>query len=97
MVWRWSFRRDHASSGVDFVFIDCVKTEYSSYLEALLPKCELGAVIVCDNLLWKGQVAEGAHDPNTEALREFNRLITTDARLMILHSPSLSRRKASGQ
>ena len=66
----------------DFVFIDCVKTEYEDYLDALLPKLERGAVIVCDNLLWKGRVAAGDHDAPTDALRAFNRRITTDPRLI---------------
>ena len=30
----------------DFIFIDCVKTEYEKYLDGLLPKLERGAVIV---------------------------------------------------
>lgn len=66
----------------DFVFIDCVKTEYGAYLDGLLPKMQPGAVIVCDNLLWKGQVAEGVHDAATDALREFNRRLATDPRLL---------------
>lgn len=66
----------------DFVFIDCVKTEYEAYLDALLPKLERGALIVCDNLLWKGRVAAGEHDGPTDALREFNQRITTDPRLL---------------
>ena len=66
----------------DFVFIDCVKTEYEAYLDQLLPKLASGAMIVCDNLLWKGKVAEGTHDPSTDALREFDRRITTDERLV---------------
>ena len=66
----------------DFVFIDCVKTEYEQYLDALLPKLERGGVIVCDNLLWKGQVAAGEHDAATDALRAFNLRITTDPRLI---------------
>jgi predicted O-methyltransferase YrrM len=66
----------------DFVFIDCVKSEYEQYLDALLPKLESGAMIVCDNLLWKGQVADGGDDKSTNALREFNRRITTDVRLL---------------
>ncbi len=66
----------------DFVFIDCVKTEYEAYLDQLLPTLGPGAMIVCDNLLWKGKVAEGAHDPSTDALREFDRRITTDKRLV---------------
>ncbi|HEX7829152.1 MAG TPA: O-methyltransferase [Thermoanaerobaculia bacterium] len=66
----------------DFVFIDCVKTEYEDYLDALLPKLERGAVIVCDNLLWKGRVAAGEHDAPTDALRAFNQRIATDERLV---------------
>jgi caffeoyl-CoA O-methyltransferase len=66
----------------DFAFIDCVKTEYEDYLDALLPKLEAGAVIVCDNLLWKGRVAAGDHDAATDALRAFNKRIATDERLI---------------
>lgn len=66
----------------DFVFIDCVKTEYEDYLDALLPKLERGAVIVCDNLLWKGRVAAGEHDAATDALRAFNHRIATDSHLI---------------
>ena len=66
----------------DFVFIDCVKTEYEDYLDALLPKLESGAVIVCDNLLWKGWVAAGEHDAATDALRAFNKRLMTDERLL---------------
>ena len=65
----------------DFVFIDCVKTEYQQYLDLLLPKLELGALVVCDNLLWKGQVAAGHHDAPTDALRAFNNRIVSDPRL----------------
>lgn len=65
----------------DFVFIDCVKTEYEQYLDQLLPKLTPGAMIVCDNLLWGGKVAEQVHDASTDALRAFNTRITTDPRL----------------
>lgn len=66
----------------DFVFIDCVKSEYGAYLDALLPKLERDAVIVYDNLLWKGQVAAGVHDAPTDALRAFNKRISNDPRLL---------------
>jgi predicted O-methyltransferase YrrM len=66
----------------DFAFIDCVKTEYGQYLDQLLPKLERGALIMCDNLLWKGKIARGEHDASTDALRDFNRRITTDPRLL---------------
>ncbi|MBV9496217.1 MAG: O-methyltransferase [Acidobacteria bacterium] len=66
----------------DFAFIDCVKTEYGQYLDGLLPKLEKGAVIVCDNLLWGGKVADGVRDGSTDALRAFNQRIATDGRLV---------------
>lgn len=66
----------------DFVFIDCVKSEYIDYLEQLVPKMGRGAVIVCDNLLWGGKIAEGVHDDSTDALRAFNERIVSDPRLM---------------
>ena len=66
----------------DFAFIDCVKTEYGAYLDALLPKLELGALIVCDNLLWKGWVAAGEHDAATDALRAFNKRLMNEPRLI---------------
>ncbi len=71
----------------DFVFIDCVKTEYEAYLDALLPKLNTGAMIVCDNLLWGGKVADAVDDASTNALREFNRRITTDPRLTTVILP----------
>ncbi len=60
----------------DLVFIDAVKEEYEGYLNLALPKLRLGGVVVCDNLLWGGQVAGEIRSPDqrssTEALREFN-------------------------
>jgi caffeoyl-CoA O-methyltransferase len=66
----------------DFVFIDCVKSEYPQYIDLLLPKLERGAIVVCDNLLWKGQVAAGHHDAATDALRAFNQGIANHPRLI---------------
>ena len=60
----------------DLVFIDAVKEEYRGYLDLSLPKLRTGGVVICDNLLWGGQVAGEirSHDQkaSTEALREFN-------------------------
>lgn len=71
----------------DFVFIDCVKTEYEAYLDQLLPKLKSGALILCDNLLWGGAVADGEHDPSTDALRKFNQRLATDPRLTTIILP----------
>ncbi len=58
--------------GIEFAFVDAIKQEYAAYLEALLPKMGPGGVIMVDNLLWGGRIAASEHDPDTDALRQFN-------------------------
>src|SRR2546425_4551169 len=69
----------------DLVFIDAVKDEYWVYLDLALPKLREGGVVICDNLLWGGQVAGEINSPDqqssTEALREFNRYFVNHAQL----------------
>ncbi len=60
------------ATGIEFAFIDAIKTEYSAYLDALLPKMAPGGMITVDNVLWSGRIAGGEHDENTDALRAFN-------------------------
>lgn len=61
----------------DLVYLDAVKEEYRAYLDLALPLTRVGGVFVCDNVLWKGQVARGSlladyYRRSTEALRGFN-------------------------
>jgi predicted O-methyltransferase YrrM len=66
----------------DLVWVDATKTEYRHYLDRLLPKVVVGGVMLFDNLLWKGRVAdpdrdlragdEGEVDEAADALRSFN-------------------------
>lgn len=59
----------------DLLYIDAVKEEYRQYLDLGLPRLRNGGVVVVDNLLWGGRVAqpESADDENsTKGLREFN-------------------------
>jgi len=69
----------------DLVFIDAVKEEYQGYLDLSLPKLRAGGVVICDNLLWGGQVAGAIHGDDqkasTEALREFNRYFVNHPQL----------------
>jgi caffeoyl-CoA O-methyltransferase len=58
--------------GIEFAFIDAIKTEYLAYLDALMPKMAPGGVITVDNVLWSGRIASGVHDEDTDALRAFN-------------------------
>ena len=55
---------------------------FEAYLDALWSKLERGAVIVYDNLLWGGKVADGTHDESTDALRAFNKRIASDPRFL---------------
>ncbi len=61
---------------IDLAYIDCVKEEYPAYLEKLIPKLAERGVIVADNVLWKGLVAQSAlpdaERERTEAIRAFN-------------------------
>jgi len=69
----------------DLLFIDAVKEEYRGYLDLALPKLRSGGVVICDNLLWGGQVAGDLRSPDqkksTEALREFNRYFVNHPQL----------------
>jgi predicted O-methyltransferase YrrM len=69
----------------DLVFIDAVKEEYRGYLDLSLPKLRTGGVVICDNLLWGGQVAGEIRSddqrPSTEALRELNQYFVTHPQL----------------
>ena len=66
----------------DLVFIDADKENYPRYLEALLPKLQAGAIILADNVLWSGKIADpAADDDETKALRSYNRMVMENPRL----------------
>jgi len=61
---------------LDIVFIDAIKTEYEACLELCLPLLKLSGLIIVDNLLWGGRVAQKPHKEDDEivkALRKFNK------------------------
>jgi predicted O-methyltransferase YrrM len=66
----------------DFAFIDADKTGYLAYYERLMRLIRPGGLIVVDNTLWSGDVANPANrDPDTVALREFNDRLLADPRI----------------
>jgi predicted O-methyltransferase YrrM len=66
----------------DFAFIDADKTGYDSYYEACLKLLKPGGLIVLDNMLWDGAVADpGVQDATTNALRALNEKVSRDARV----------------
>lgn len=65
----------HLTDTFDLLYIDAVKEEYAQYLDLGLPLLRSGGVVIVDNLLWGGRVAQPASandESSTTALREFN-------------------------
>jgi len=66
----------------DLVFIDADKRNYDRYYELSLQLLRQGGLILVDNVLWSGRVADPeVMDPQTEAIRSFNQTILTDDRV----------------
>jgi predicted O-methyltransferase YrrM len=66
----------------DFAFIDADKENYDGYYERLLRLLRPGGLIVIDNVLWSGAVADRrAKDPETTALRALNQKLHQDERV----------------
>lgn len=60
-----------ADGAYDIVFIDADKTEYAAYYEQALRLLRPGGLVIIDNALWGGKVADPAQrDPQTVGLRE---------------------------
>jgi len=73
---------EHGENSFDFGFIDADKRAYMEYYEALLKLVRPGGLIVVDNVLWYGKVADQAiDDKQTVAIREFNAFVASDARV----------------
>lgn len=76
------------SSTFDMAFIDADKRNYANYYERALRLLRTGGVIVADNVLWDGKVADAAvNDEDTEAMRAFNKKLHDDSRVAISMIP----------
>ncbi|KAL3844055.1 hypothetical protein ACJIZ3_001458 [Penstemon smallii] len=81
-------KQDILSSFYDFAFIDAEKKMYQEYFELLLQLVRVGGVIVFDNVLWHGKVADPlVNDPKTVSIRNFNKFLMEDARVSISMVP----------
>ena len=66
----------------DMVFIDADKMNYKEYYEKSLELLYKGGLIVVDNVLWHGEVAdEKNNDKFTTSIREFNKFVSKDKRV----------------
>lgn len=72
----------------DFAFVDAEKRMYHEYFELLLQLVRVGGVIVIDNVLWHGKVADPlVNDPKTVSIRNFSRNLFEDKRVNISMVP----------
>jgi len=65
----------------DLVFLDADKVNYSSYFDMIFPKLKVGGLLIADNVLWNGKVAEGSKEKRANALAIFNQKVTDDIRV----------------
>ena len=66
----------------DFAFIDADKENYKTYYKHLFRLVRPGGIIAVDNTLWSGKVINPqADDPDTEAIRAFNKMLYYDNRI----------------
>jgi caffeoyl-CoA O-methyltransferase len=66
----------------DLVFIDADKRNYTAYYQLVIGQMASGGVLIADNVLWSGKVTKATvQDKDTEALRQFNRMVQEDERV----------------
>ena len=66
----------------DMVFIDADKMNYKRYYERSLNLLDKGGLIIVDNVLWHGEVADEDNlDKYTINIREFNSYVANDKRV----------------
>ena len=66
----------------DMVFIDADKMNYKEYYERSLEQVNKGGLIIIDNVLWHGEVADEDNlDKYTVNIREFNTYVSKDKRV----------------
>ena len=66
----------------DMVFIDADKMNYKEYYERSLNLMDKGGLIIIDNVLWHGEVADEDNlDKYTVNIREFNSYVANDNRV----------------
>ena len=72
----------------DFIFIDADKENYINYFNNALNILNNNGIIVVDNVLWYGDVADqNKNDKLTLKIREFNKFINDDNRVESLILP----------
>lgn len=72
-----------ADEVIDFAFVDADKGGYAAYFEALVPLLRPNGLMLVDNTLWSGSVAQPDTDLDEQAIaiKRFNDLVAADGRV----------------
>ena len=83
-----ALREDGEEGRFDFAFIDADKENYLVYYENVLSLLRTGGVLLIDNVLWGGSVANpGKNDDDTNAIRTLNQHLHGDDRVLLSMLP----------
>jgi caffeoyl-CoA O-methyltransferase len=66
---------DRVPGSFDLIFMDVDKHQYPAAFRKALPRLRRRGLLITDNTLWYGRVAQTARDRDTHAVQQFNRLI----------------------
>ena len=82
------FIKEGLAESFDLAFIDADKTGYDDYFEASMKLVRAGGLIIIDNVLWGGAVADASDtQADTIAIRKLNAKLYSDTRIEISMLP----------
>ena len=65
----------------DIIFIDADKNNYINYYDKVIEMTKSGGLIIIDNVLWHGEVADAQNNEKfTNIIRDFNNYVKNDKR-----------------
>lgn len=72
----------------DLAFVDADKDNQLAYVEEIAPRLRAGGLLLADNVLWSGRVADPeADDDTTRTMRAFNDAMAADPRFEVVVLP----------
>lgn len=85
----WASGFAFGPSSVDLVFLDADKESYPDYYRLIMKLLKPGGLLIVDNVLWDGSVADSSHqEPSTIAIRKLNETIYKDDSVDLSMIPS---------
>ena len=78
----YDIKEEFGKNYFDFIFIDADKNNYPNYYELSLQLLKSNGIIIIDNMLWHGDVADDdKNDSQTKTIRDLNKKIQQDERV----------------